>query len=83
MNDDPLQEAPWYFRWLVSNVRDCWKWISTWFAGVIVIAPMVFEYVPEASEYLTQTQRHYLISALGLMTILGRIVNQKPPELKP
>ena len=78
MADDFPDGTPWWAKMFVSNVRDIWKWISTWFAGAIVLAPMVFEYVPEASEYLTQTQRHYLISVLGLLTILGRIVNQKP-----
>lgn len=76
--DDALKDAPWYVRWMVANVEDAWKWLSIELATLMAILPMLYEYVPSVSEYLTQTERHYLMTGLAVLTILARITRQAP-----
>lgn len=73
-------DTPWWAKLLVENVRDCWRWTSVRISALVVVAPMLLEYAPQAtplfSSLLTPTQEHYLISALGLLALLGRITKQ-------
>lgn len=93
MSDDDFPEAPagvspylvwlrailiWFRRQLVGDVRQFWRWASVEIAAVMAALPMIREYVPEAKDVLTQTQYHYLMTVLAILTILARITRQQP-----
>jgi len=83
--DDPTQRkddfpegTPWWARLLVSNIRDCYKWFSTYFTLALAALPLIYEYAPDLADHLSPTEKHWLMTGLALLTFLSRIVNQAP-----
>lgn len=80
MSDDLPPDTPWWARILVDNAHRCWRWASVELATLMAIVPMLYEYVPTVDEYLSATQKHYLMTTLAVLTIIARITRQEKPN---
>jgi len=72
--DDP-QPSP-GLKLFVSDVRYCWKWLSTWLLGLAAMAPMALEFVPQLKDVLSPRAEHGLYSLLALLAFIARITKQ-------
>ena len=78
--DDFPPDTPWWAKLLVGNIRDCYKWFSTYFTLTLAALPMIYEYAPDLAGNMSATERHYLMTGLAILTFLSRIVNQRPNQ---
>ena len=69
-------DAPWWARWMVANVKDCWKWASTWLIALAAAAPMLYENVGQLQALISPSVYHYIQSALVMLVFVGRIKKQ-------
>lgn len=90
MRDDPdatlnglPADAPWWARWVVSNWRDAWRWISVQLAVILGAVPIAYENVALVREYVSASTLHHAIAVLALLQIVGRLKNQSPPACPP
>ena len=79
--NDPLDSAPWYIRWMVSEWRDAWKWLSIQWpiacAGVCEIYAMYPEPINEAiANAVPANWRPHILSLVFLFGAFLRIKRQ-------
>jgi len=61
----------------VTNWREAWKWFSVQFLALLAIIPLVWESLPpEAHTMIPVEWRPWLIFALAVSGIVGRLVDQ-------
>lgn len=61
---------------LVPDWRQAWKWFSTQGLLALSIAPIVYENFDFVQDFIDATTYHYTMGALGLMTLISRLVRQ-------
>ena len=69
-------DSPWQVRWFVANLKDCWRWLSTWAIAAAAAAPVLYENVGTIKEFVSPTAYHYIQSGLVLLIFLARIKKQ-------
>jgi hypothetical protein len=61
---------------LVDDWKKCWTWLSIHLATLCAIAPLLYEHVDVVQQYLSPTEFSYVSAALGVLTIVGRLIKQ-------
>lgn len=69
-------DAPWWARWFVANITECWKWLTTWLTAIAAAAPILYENVSSLHGAVSDSTAHYISSALVMLIFLGRIKRQ-------
>lgn len=69
-------DAPWWARWFVANVTECWKWLSTWLIAIAAAAPLLYENVAQVKEWVSPTIYSYIQAGLVLLIFFGRVKRQ-------
>ena len=67
---------------LIPDWRQAWKWFSVQAFAVIIMLPMIWASLPaDAKAYLPDAWKPWLMVALAVAGILGRIIDQNkaPP----
>jgi di/tricarboxylate transporter len=66
----------------ITNWREAWKWFSVQFLAIIAIIPIVWATLPpEAHAMIPAEWRPWLVGALALAGIVGRLVDQSKAEV--
>jgi len=64
---------------LVPDWRSAWRWFSVQSLAIIALIPVVWPALPpEAHEWIPPSWRPWIVFALALGGIVGRLVDQKP-----
>lgn len=77
--DDLPADAPWWARWIESNWPVWSLRIKRTGAALVVIAPQLYEYIPELKGSMSDAMFHNMTSALGFLVLFGTLekkVNQ-------
>ena len=62
---------------LVPNVKSAWKWFSTQALTALMALPLVWITLPpDVQEWLPEAWRPWVLSAVALGGLLGRMVDQ-------
>ena len=62
---------------LVKDARKAWRWFSVQLAGVLIVLPQAWEYMPaDAKSWVPDEWKPVVVSALGIAIIAGRLVAQ-------
>ena len=65
---------------LVNDWKLAWKWFTTWFAGVGIIALEVYQqlqtFMPELVKEVPDNVMHRLMQVLLICIIVGRVIKQ-------
>ena len=69
-------DTPWWAKLLVYNVRNFYKWTSTWVIAVAAAAPMALEFLPQLQGKIPTSWEHYLETGLAILAFVARIANQ-------
>lgn len=64
---------------LVDDWKQCWKWLSVQFAVLIAAAPAIYEYVPQLQDAVSAKHYHWIMGAMAILLILGRLKDQQKP----
>lgn len=75
-------DAPWWARWLDTNVREAWRWATVRWSGAVAIAAEVYAanadtlngYVQH--EIPTEWWPH-VVAAISIATMIFRVTNLK------
>ena len=66
---------------LVSDWRRVWRYYSTQALLLLAAAPMIWaELPPDVRDLLPQEWRPWLLSAMAVSGVVGRLIAQRPPE---
>lgn len=60
----------------VPEVRRAWRWFSVQGLAFLSVAPVLYESVDFLREFLPETTFHLTLGALGLATLVSRLVKQ-------
>ena len=63
---------------LVNGWKQAHKWLSVQIMALIAAAQGLLIFVPTLKDYIPQNVWHSVMSALAILAILGRIINQAP-----
>ena len=63
---------------LVSDAKQAWKWLSVQILALIAGAQGLLIFVPTLKDYIPANVWHGVMSALAVLAIVGRIINQAP-----
>lgn len=65
---------------LVDDAKQAWRWFSMWALGVLAALPLVWaELPPETHALIPDAVRPWIITAVALAGIAGRLVRQGGP----
>lgn len=72
----------------VSDVRECWRWFSMWAMGLPASAAAAWLAIPTPwqnaiTSYFTTKQLAWAALIIMGAGMLGRVVNQAPPNPNP
>ena len=80
-NPDLPDDAPWWAKYLVSNVREAWKMLSV---NLPTIAAFLIEanqlYGAQIAEFVPASWVPHIASAMLLVTAFARLINQRKPQ---
>lgn len=66
---------------LVNNARSAWKWYSAQALAALTVVPLVWETLPaELRAYIPDTWNVWILSAVALGGLVGRMVDQGTSE---
>ena len=66
---------------LVPDWRSAWRWFSVQSLAIIALIPVVWPALPpEAHEWVPQTWRPWIVFALAVGGIVGRLIDQNKPQ---
>ena len=66
---------------LVDDAKQAWRWFSVWALGVLAALPLVWaELPPETHALIPDAVRPWIITAVALAGIAGRLVRQGGPS---
>ena len=71
MADEPMTQRPWW----VSDVKECWRWMSVQFAVLTAAIPIVAE-MPGVKDLISDRWLHVAIVVSAVLTVIGRLKNQ-------
>ena len=60
----------------VDDWKQAWKWFSVQGLIALSIAPVVYENFDFVQDFVPATWYHYTMGALGLATLISRLVKQ-------
>ena len=60
----------------VAEWQKCWRWFSVQGLLALSIAPVVYENFDFVQDFISATAYHYTMGALGLATLVSRLVKQ-------
>ena len=63
-------------KWLVEDCKEFTTWWSVRFAALVVAAPLIYTQVALMQQYIPPTVFGYVMSALGVLVIIGRLKSQ-------
>lgn len=66
----------WLKSHLVDDVRDAWKWFSTWIFGIITVLPIVWPQMPADLKAALPADLMPYVSALAFAGLVLRLVKQ-------
>ena len=61
---------------LTDDWKQCWKWFSVQGLAFLAVAPIVYENFSFVQDFISATIYHYTMGALGLATLISRLVKQ-------
>lgn len=70
-------DSPWWALMLVSNWRQCWRWLSTYVTAAAASAPIAYEYLPQIHQFVSDSTFHKIEAGLVALIFLSRIKRQK------
>lgn len=62
---------------LIDEWRCAWRWLSVQIMALIAAAQGLLIFVPTVKDFIPQTVWHSIMTALAILAIVGRIINQK------
>lgn len=62
----------------VANIKECWKWISTWLTALAASAPIAYDQLAFLQDKIPAPLFLKIQSALVLAIFAGRIIQQSP-----
>ncbi len=60
----------------VDEWKQCWKWFSVQGLAALAIIPIIYENAGFLQDFISATVYHYGMGALGLATLISRLVKQ-------
>lgn len=66
---------------LVDNAREAWKWYSVQALAVLALLPLVWAELPaEVVDMIPAETRRWIMVAIAISGIVGRLIPQKSAE---
>lgn len=62
---------------LVEDWKDAWRWFSVQGLAVLALCPILYENFNFLQEFISASSFRWAMGALGLLTLISRIVKQK------
>ena len=66
---------------LVEDAKSCWKWLSIQMTALAVVAMQLYEQFPQFQAYIPDKVFHHSMSVFVALIIVGRLINQTPPNV--
>ena len=68
---------------LVSDVRQWWKWLSTWLLAMNGTFIVAYENFDSVKAFIPDKWAHAIVGGLLILTFLGRVIKQGESNATP
>ena len=65
---------------LIDGWQQSWRWFSMQGLAFLSIAPIIYENASFLQDFIAPTYFRYGMGALGLLTLISRLVRQEPKD---
>ena len=71
-----MDEAPERAPWWAEDVREAWKWLSTWIGVVLGAVPQIWDNWPWMQAHLSVGQMHLIVTLLAAGGVVNTLRNK-------